>query len=65
MQSKPLTRKQIIEMITDTLYYGYGMSDEKEINAALQWWRKSPIADVRGEAETCFGWTKYQPWKFK
>ena len=63
--ANPLTRKQVIEMITDSLYYGCGISDKKEINDALRWWRKSPIADIRGEAETCFGWTEYRPWTFK
>lgn len=56
---KKLTRNQIVSMVEESLRSG-GASEnitKKEWDDLLRYWKTAPIAEVRGEAETCFGWT--------
>jgi len=56
---KQLSRKEIVARIENSLR-DMGTTDKMKLsewNEILRWWKTAPIADVRGEAETCFGWT--------
>ena len=53
----PMTRKQIVGLIEESLRSYTDNWTKEEWNDLLRYWKTAPIAEIRGEIEVTFGWT--------